>query len=168
MNSEEWKNIEQLNGLYQISSKGNIKHKSKLLKPHKDKNGYLIITLYFNKKFITFKIHRLVAEAFISNPNKLPQVNHIDGNKQNNNIENLEWCTCKENMKHAYTNGLYDNRNYSKRYKKIKQYNLSGEYIKTWNSIKDASIELGIDASSISKACKGKLQTCKNYIWEYE
>lgn len=173
MNKEIWKNINFLNNYYQISNKGNIRHiKSKrinILKPHKDKNGYLIISLYINKKFQTFKLHRLVAQAFIPNPDNLPQVNHKDGNKLNNCVNNLEWCTCRENINHAVKNGYYANRDYSKKFKKVYQYNLDGELVKIWNSIIEASTTLGICASTITKVCKhkDKYKTYKGYIWRY-
>ena len=70
--------------------------------------GYLGVRIYKNLKGKTFKIHRLVAQAFIPNPNNLLQVNHIDGDKENNRVDNLEWCTCEENMKHSYKIGLRD------------------------------------------------------------
>ena len=80
--------------------------KGKILKPKLDKYGYKTIVLSKNGKRHNYTIHRLVAKAFIPNPNNLPQVNHKDGDKLNNNIENLEWCTCKENQKHKWKNGL--------------------------------------------------------------
>ena len=166
---EEWKNIDGLNGEYQISNKGNIKHNNRILKSHKDRDGYLIINIYYDKRFNSFKIHRLVAKTFIPNPNNLPQVNHIDCNKQNNNVENLEWCTLQDNISHAVRNKLLKNRDYSKRYKKVNQYDLNGNLIKTWNSIKEAGNELGICTSTITKVCKKKpyFKTYKNSIWEY-
>ena len=166
---EIWKNIDELNGEYQISNKGNIKHNNKILKSHKDRDGYLIINIYFNKKFICFKIHRLVAQAFIPNELNLPQVNHIDCNKTNNNVENLEWCTLKDNISHAVKNKLFDKRDFSKRYKKVNQYDLEGNLIKTWNSIKEAGTELGICTSTITKVCKKKphFKTYKSFKWEY-
>ena len=166
---EIWKDIEGLNGEYQISNKGNIKHNKKILKSHNDKNGYLIINLYYNKKFHCFKIHRLVAQAFVPNPNSLPQVNHIDCNKQNNCVENLEWCSLQDNISHAVKNGLLKNRDYSARYKKVNQYDLNGNFIKTWNSIKEAGIVLGICPSTITKVCKKKMhfKTYKGFKWDY-
>lgn len=166
---EIWKNINGLNGEYQISSKGNIKHNNRILKSHKDSDGYLIITLYINKKFVTYKLHRLVAQAFIENPNNLPQVNHIDCDKTNNNVENLEWCTLKDNISHAVKNKLYKKRDYSKRFKKVNQYDLEGNLIKTWDSIKEAGNTLGICTSTITKVCKKKRynKTYKGYIWGY-
>ena len=110
---EIWKDIKGYEGKYQISNKGNIRSlnyrrtgKTKILQPGKDKDGYLLIGLRKDGKKKTYKIHRLVAEAFLENPNKKPQINHIDGNKQNNHISNHEWTTNKENMAHSYTNGL--------------------------------------------------------------
>lgn len=123
---EVWKDIDGYEDKYQISSFGRVRSKAKMvrvgiknvnkvfkeekeLKPMKLTKGYLGIRLY-DKNLIgkNFKIHRLVANAFILNPNNLPQVNHVDGNKENNKVNNLEWCNCKDNMEHSYEIGLRD------------------------------------------------------------
>ena len=113
---EIWKDIKGYEGLYQISNLGRVKSisrkintfygyrktKEKILKSSYDKDGYLKITITNNWKHKTHKIHRLVAEAFIPNPDNKPTINHIDGNKLNNSIDNLEWATRKEQTKHMH------------------------------------------------------------------
>ena len=113
-----WKDIKGFEKLYQISNKGQIKSLTKkrgfyqakemILKQKITKFGYANITLLKNNKPSFCVVHRLVAETFIPNPENKPQVNHKDGNKLNNHVSNLEWCTCSENMKHAYKNNLRD------------------------------------------------------------
>jgi hypothetical protein len=106
---EEWKDIVGYEGLYQVSNTGRVKSlkKCELLMKHQISNcGYCRVSLRKPKSSIKYSIHRLVAEAFLPNPNNLPQVNHIDGNKLNNLVDNLEWNTRSENQKHAYRNRL--------------------------------------------------------------
>lgn len=105
--TEIWTDIKGYEGLYQISNKGNIKSfiSSKILSPL-FANGYLQVRLYKNSKSIRQKIHRLVAAAFIPNPANKPQVNHKNGIKTDNRVENLEWVTASENTRHAHKNGL--------------------------------------------------------------
>lgn len=110
---EEWKAVAECNGEYYVSSWGRVKSlkfgKERILKPGLIGNGYPSVDLrYLNKKRKIQKIHRLVALAFISNPEKKGDVNHKDGNKCNNHVENLEWMTRKENIQHAWDNGLYE------------------------------------------------------------
>lgn len=107
--SEMWKPINDY-PKYEISNFGNVKsnYKNKLLKEQKDKDGYFQVNLFENKVSKTIKIHKLVALHFINNPEDKPQINHIDGNKQNNNYLNLEWCTTQENTFHAINNNLAD------------------------------------------------------------
>jgi hypothetical protein len=84
----------------------NTDGKFRKMKPQEHRQGYLLVKLYKNGKGRKFKIHRLVSEIYIPNPNNLPQVNHIDGDKSNNHVSNLEWCTPSHNIKHAYNTGL--------------------------------------------------------------
>ena len=117
----------------------------KILPQHMNKrNGYMYVYLTKNAKGKNCRVHRLVADAFIPNMENKLEVNHIDGNKQNNNIDNLEWCTFKENIRHSYKLGLSSNHKIQ-----VKQYNLRGELIDTFKSITEASIKTGI--SSIRK-----------------
>lgn len=102
---EIWKEISGYNGRYQVSSWGRVRNveTGKLLKPYKNSKGYLKVGLKVHGKRVPDKhrVNRLVAKAFIENPNNLPQVNHKDGNKENNSVTNLEWITNSDNMKHA-------------------------------------------------------------------
>ena len=106
----QWRRIEGYEGVYNISSDGMVmshaKKYPKPLKPTITLHGYLTVTLYINGNNKIYKIHRLVAQAFIPNPNNKPQINHIDGLKNNNHYKNLEWATSSENLKHAFASGL--------------------------------------------------------------
>lgn len=113
---EEWKDIKGFEGWYQVSNLGNVRRiapvngspRCRNLKPWINTRGYSHITLNVHCKKTVFRLHRLVAEHFIGKPNELQtDVNHIDGNKQNNAVSNLEWCTRSENMKHAIKTGLF-------------------------------------------------------------
>lgn len=115
---EQWKSIEEYKEAYEISNFGRVKNikTGNVLKNRTDKDGYLDIALFKNGKRKRFKIHRLVAQAFIPNPENKPQVNHIDEDKTNNHVDNLEWCTIKYNVNY----GTNRNRAAEKMSKKIK------------------------------------------------
>lgn len=171
---EIWKPICN-NSNYEISNLGNVRnnylwtgsmyiHKPHILKPHIDKKGYK--TIHIKKKI--FKVHRLVAKLFLSNYNELLQVNHIDGNKLNNNINNLEMCSCKENIEHAIINNLRNNRyNRHPRSSKINQYDKNFNLLNSYSSIIEAVEKTNIASSSISQCCSLKRKTAGGYIWRY-
>lgn len=117
LNNEIWKKIENLP--YEISNLGSVRRDSKskynqksksCVQPYINNKGYLCVNLYKNSKVHKFQVHRLIAIYFIPNPSNLPCVNHIDGNKLNNSISNLEWCTHQQNMQHAWDTGLSNHR----------------------------------------------------------
>lgn len=115
------------------------------------------------------RVNRIVAIAFIENPNNLPQVNHKDGNKQNNRVDNLEWCNCKYNINEAWRMGLREKRfgKDNKRSRKVNQYDKDGNFIKSWDSIKEAAIELKMHTQNIIACCQGRYATSHGYIWKY-
>lgn len=108
MQNETWKPIVEYGDKYFVSSSGRVfsVKSNKILKPHKTSKGYFRVTLLMDGKRKNHRIHRLVANAFISNPRQKEEVNHKDGNKENNRVENLEWVTPCENANHAFQNGL--------------------------------------------------------------
>ncbi len=168
---EEWRDIEGLEDWYEISNLGRVKsidHR-KILKTNVNNKGYETITFTFQNKTIHKLIHRLVAQAFIPNPKKLPQVNHIDGNKLNNNVKNLEWCTGSENMKHAFRTGLRKNAKgiESVLAKEVEQYDSEGNFLKRYGSIREASRKIDITNQAIVRCLKGKSKTSGGYVWKY-
>lgn len=164
MNNEIWKDIKEYEGLYQVSNLGNVKRKKDnyVFKKNKNSSGYRVVTLTKNKMEKSVSVHRLVANAFIPNPKNKSQINHIDGNKMNNIIDNLEWCTASENMEHAYKNNLEILKG-----KKIIQYDNNINIIKIWNKISDAEKQLNISHGKISMVCRGKRNKAGGYIWRY-
>lgn len=175
MKNEIWKDIENYEGSYLVSNCGRIKslkngetRKDKILKFIKNKCGYLYVNLYKNNKYKSKTIHRLVAQAFIPNLNNLPQINHIDGNKENNNISNLEWCTRSENIKHAYKNGLHKINKHNER--KVKQIDVeNGIILNVFDSVRQIEKILGFSSTNISKCCRKEKNhnTAYGYNWEY-
>ena len=178
MKLEIWKDIVWYEWLYQISNLWNVKS----FKWDKNKNMKLIINKYWyvfvklsNINYKAFKIHRLVAQAFIPNLENKPQVNHKDWNKQNNCVENLEWCSQSENNLHKYrilkTKPTYWNKwNILWKNpisKKVNQYDLDWNFIKTWDCIKEASLITNIASQSISQVCMNKRNRAGKFIWKY-
>lgn len=174
MQREIWRDIKDYEELYQISNLGNIRSKKNCLnkKPSITNVGYYVVGLY-NGKNKNYLVHRLVAQAFISNPNNYSDVNHKDGNKLNNNVNNLEWCSHKSNMVHArdilgVKTGPkgYIGKN-SKLSKKVVQLDKNDNIIKIWDSISDVERELKISNGNICSCIKGKYHTSGGYKWKY-
>lgn len=161
-------------GLYQVSNLGRVKsfwhNKEFILTQLKSSRGYLKVCLCKNKKKRQFFTHRLVAFMFILNPENKPFVNHINGIKDDPTIDNLEWCTYKENNQHAFKTGLNKGRRskYNPCSKKVLQYDLQGNFIREWDCTMDIQRELKIGNSLISACCKGLYKQTHNYIWKYK
>lgn len=160
--------------MYEVSNLGRVKSldyrrtgKERILKPgrHSKKSGntYYQVHLYKGGKMNVKLVHRLVAEAFIPNPDNLPEVNHKDENKFNNCVENLEWCTAKYNVNY----GTARERMKEKRYKPVYQYSIDGELIKEWTSTMDVQRQTGYACSNICNCCRGKLKQAYGYKWSY-
>ena len=164
---EKWKKIKQYE-YYYISNIGRVKSikstSTRILKQGNNRK-YLDVKLCRDGKCHSHSVHRLVALYFIPNHNPKYEVNHKDGNCENNNIDNLEWVSKSDNILHAVHQLGTINPPYIKR--KVNQYTLQGEYIKSWDYIKLATLELGIDNSSITKCCKGILKQTGGYKWGY-
>lgn len=172
---EIWKDIKGFEGTYEISNFGNVRKINKTnaydkrtrkyfyLKGSTNKDGYRKIKLSKNKKYKVFSIHRLVAQAFIPNPNNYPVINHKDENKLNNCVNNLEWCSIYYNNNY----GLHNQKVAKSNWKKIIQYDLEGNIIRKWNSIKEAGETLNIHRSNISLCLSNKYKTAGGYVWRY-
>ena len=170
---EQWKEVKGYEGSYQVSNTGYVKsfkngkeklltlHSSKLTKRHPEPMFH--VELWKNNKRRTFSIHRLVAHHFIENKDGKPQINHIDGNRRNNNVNNLEWVTGSENMLHAYRTGLIKPKNR----KPILGRNIKTGDVLFFASAYEASRELNLNADAIRGNLKGRTKTSGGYVWEY-
>lgn len=167
---EEWKDIKGYEGEYQISNLGNVKSfmgkKERLLKPRRTQRGYYRVSLHKGNDKL---IHRLVAEAFIDNPQNLPEVNHKDECPNNNNVNNLEWCSHKYNvnygtcqqrarLKQSLTHPQHLREKFNKKV-------LCIETGVVYTSINNASRLTGVSRVTISKACRGLRKTAGGYRW---
>ena len=191
MINEIWVDIMGYKGIYAVSDKGNIKSysrkvrnnkgymvtKDKILKNQINNKGYKLIMLSFERNREVILVHRLVASAFIDNPNNLSCVNHIDSNPLNNKVDNLEWVTYKENIQHAIKKGRFDksfemtNEKF-KEDRKSKMRAVVGECVISgkkvyFDSIQEAGRSFNGMAGDICNVCKGNRQTAQGYKWSY-
>ena len=162
----EWRTITEASN-YEVSTNGQVRNRTtkKILKGRLSKNGYLQVSIKIDatQKFCNRYIHRLVALHFIQNPNNKREVNHIDGNKENNTLSNLEWVTSSENQKHRH---LIGNKKTSNRH--IGMFNKKGEMVKDFNSILEAVAYFNKTSRvNIDNALQGKQKTAYSFIWKY-
>lgn len=183
---KKWIDIEGYEGIYKMTIDGDVMsmpktrqnpryknltclYKAKILKPY-NRKGYLVVRLYSEQGVATdFLIHRLIATHFISNPEKKPQINHINGIRNDNRIENLEWVTCKENIVHCFRVLGKKNKKSSEHYysKKVFQYSLAGYFIAEYPSVSDVMKETGLN-KCIYECCAGAMKKAYGFIWSYE
>ena len=184
---EVWKDVLNYEGIYIISSKGRVKsldrydsggrkRTGKILSAGNNKEGYKLVTLAKNGKLKTFKVHRLVAEAFIPNPDNKPEVDHINTIRYDNRAENLRWVTRKENESNETTKN-HRSENFKGRIlseehkKKIGKANGKLVYCveldKVFESTSEASRQLGINKRNIASVCRGERNKAGGYHWKY-
>lgn len=191
MNKEVWKDIKGFENLYQVSNLGRIKSlkrynpnpkyiEERILKTKIKKNGYVEVGLYKKGKKYFKTVHRLVADVFVDNIKNKKEVNHKDGNKQNNNADNLEWVTRSENQKHAFKLGLQKVSEHAiknclkhveKTKVKVKQYDLNNNYIQTFDSIEEANRYLKENynvCGHVWECIVGKRKKTGGFKWERE
>lgn len=156
--------------LYEVSNYGRIRsnnpktHKNPIImRQYPDKDGHLKIRLYLNGSVKNFFVHRIVASAFIPNPQQLPVVNHKDENPANNHVDNLEWCTVQEN---TIYNNMPDRRADALR-RPIVQMDMSGTVIRVWSGQAQIQAETGFCGSNICGVCKGKRKSANGFKWAY-
>ena len=177
---EIWKDIAGYEGLYQVSNEGRVKRigayknqhgrewiSNRILKPATKSNGYMFVGLSKNGKVSNKYIHRLVAEAFMPNPLNKATVNHKDGNRSNNTVDNLEWATYLENNMHSIKVLKRDSKNSSDS-RPVLQFDKEGNFIKEYPSMREAQRQTGIDA--IDKVCNHikYRKTAGGFRWEYK
>lgn len=181
IDGEEWRDIKGFESCYQVSNLGRVRSltrkiliqlpsgksyyrisKGRILHQKRDKDGYLLVGLGKNA---TRKVHRLVAESFVTNPNNLPVVNHKDENKTHNHIDNLEWCTVEYNNNY----GTCRTKSAKAHKKAVLQLDKSERVISWHSSLIEAEQVLGINGAStmISRCCKGKIKQAYGYKWKY-
>lgn len=179
---EVWKNISGYEGLYEVSSLGRVRSlphkaynkligeyisKEKILKQGSLVRGYKGVGLYKNGKEKTQKVHRLVAEAFIPNPNNYPEVNHKNEDTSDNRVTNLEWCTSKYNSNYGTRTQRIAQKNLNRnKSKRVLQLDLSGNLIHVWPSASETQRN-GFSQGNVSACCRGERKTHKGYKWQY-
>lgn len=171
---EIWKDVVGYEDKYMVSNLGRIKsvryyngRNEAIRKLTPDKDGYLTVVLCKNNKPKTLKVHRLVAEAFVPNLSNLPQVNHKNGVKSDNRVENLEWCDGKYNVNYSHSYIYHDSITHIM--KPVIQLSMKGEFIRKFESTRAAAREIGTTNNShISEACNGVLKQYKGYIWRWD
>lgn len=189
---EIWKDIKGFEGMYQISNLGRVKSldravkqrndsfqikKGLLIKQTKNHKGYPLTCIRKDNKTYAKSTHRLVAETFMPNPDNKEQINHIDGIKTNNHVDNLEWMTGKENIKHAIDNGLMtfcpkrakhaSDIAREKNKKEVDRYDMNGNYIDTFNSLLEAEKETNVGHKGISENLRGRQKSAGGFVWKY-
>ena len=165
---EHWKSITGYDGLYEVSDLGRVKSlkygKERILTPRATHGGYLKVALCKDGKVEQSNIHRLVAKAFIPNPNNLETVNHKDEVKTNNTVSNLEWMSQKDNINY----GTRNKRASEALSKQVQMFDKStGELLATFPSLMEAERVTGIYHGNISQCCNGKYKSAGGYIWKY-
>lgn len=178
---EVWKDIEGFEGFYQVSTKGRVRSldctfptkradgtiynhrvKGRMINPTDDTFGYRQVTLRKDhKKSVTFRVHRLVAEAFIPNPDNLPIINHKDESRDNNNVENLEWCDYKYNLNY----GTCIERSMTKRSKRVEQLTIDGQHVAFFPSIRAAARAINGNFGDLQKAVHEHHRISYGYHW---
>lgn len=163
---EAWKDIEGYEGHYEVSTFGRVRNKrtGRVLKEGTYYNGYSKITLSKNSVTKTYLVHRLIAQAFIPNPENKPQVNHKDENKTNNHADNLEWMTAEENVNY----GTRNDRVAKAKGKPVSQWTLDGKFVACFPSAAYAEQYCGIGKNEVARVANGKRKTAHGYIWRYE
>lgn len=174
---EIWREITGTKGLIEVSNEGRVRSwlggTPRVLKTQADNKGYHRVRVTIERVKICYKVHREVAKAFLGNPNNLPQVNHKDGNKANNDVSNLEWVTNQQNAHHAISNGLWNSvfdgsrKENERRKKPILAYRIDGDHpcTKYFGSISEAEREIG--SRHICDVLKGKRSHVKGWTFQY-